>query len=124
MIPFNLRIALIVAVIFYFALILVFLKHKALELKYTLLWLLSGFVMGIMVVWPGVLIFFRSILGITDNMNALFLMGIGFVIIILMSLTSIVSKQANKIKNLSQEIGMLEKRVREMECEKENSGKH
>ena len=47
MIPSNLRVVLIVLVISYFIVILYFLKQKALNLKYTLLWLVAGFVMGI-----------------------------------------------------------------------------
>ena len=54
---------------------------------------------------------------IQSNMNALYVVCIGFVIIILMALTSIVSRQTMKIRALIQEIGMLEKRVRELEEE-------
>lgn len=42
-------------------------------------------------------------------------MAFAFVIMIMMSLTSIVSKQANKIKVLVQEIAILDKKIRELE---------
>ena len=48
-------------------------------------------------------------------MNGLFIMSFAFVIMIMMSLTSIVSRQANKIKLLVQELAMMEKRIRELE---------
>lgn len=48
-------------------------------------------------------------------MNGLFIACIAFIIMILMSLTSIVSKQADKIKNLTQTIAKMEKRLREAE---------
>ena len=48
-------------------------------------------------------------------MNGLFIMAFAFVIIIMMSLTSIVSKQANKIKLLIQELSIMEKRIRDLE---------
>lgn len=115
MIPSNLRVVLIIGVIAYFIIILVFLKKKSLSLKYTLLWLLAGVVLGIMVVWPELLAWFIHLLGIVDNMNGLFILCIAFVIMILMSLTSIVSKQAEKIKNLTQTISKMEKRIRELE---------
>ena len=41
MIPSHLRITLIIVVISYFIVILYFLKQKALNLKYTLLWLVA-----------------------------------------------------------------------------------
>lgn len=117
MIPANLRVTLIIGVIFYFIMILFFLKKKALSLKYTLLWLLAGFVLGMMVIWPETLIWFIHLLGITGNMNGLFIICIAFVIMILMSITSIVSKQAEKMKNLTQTIAKMEKRIRELEEE-------
>ena len=115
MIPSNLRIVLILGVIIYFVIILLFLKKKALSLKYTLLWLLAGGILGMMVVWPEILVWFVHLLGIVDNMNGLFIICIAFIIMILMSITSIVSRQAEKIKNLTQTIAKMEKRIRELE---------
>lgn len=115
MIPHKLRITLIIAIICYFILILLFLKRKALSLRYTLLWLVAGVVMAAMVIWPELLSFTIHLVGIESNMNGLFLLCIGFIIIILMSLTSIVSRQRNKIKVLTQEMAVLEARIRELE---------
>lgn len=118
MLPGRLRIFLLAALVCYFVLILLFLKRREISLKYTLLWIFSGIFMGILVIWPDALRGIVSLLGIASNMNGLFLMAIAFIIAILMSLTSIVSKQSDKIKSLTQTIAMLEKRVRELESEK------
>lgn len=115
MIPATLRLTLIVAVVCYFVVILYFLKQKALNLKYTLLWLVAGLVMGILVVVPELLVKIIHIFGIQDNMNGLFLFAIGFIIMILLSLTSIASRQNRKLRTLTQEVAILEKRVRELE---------
>ena len=116
MIPSTLRITLIAAVICYFIIILYFLKQRALNLKYTLLWLLAGAVMGILVIVPELLTAIIHIFGIQDNMNGLFIFCIGFIIMILLSLTSIASRQNRKIKTLTQELAILDKRLREMEA--------
>jgi len=123
MLPINLRITLIIAVGCYFFLILLFLKKKSLELKYTLLWLLAGVIMGLAIVFPKFLIRFTKSLGIESAMNGLYVLCIGFILIILMELTSIVSKQTMKIRTLIQENAMLEKRIREMESEYKNAKK-
>ena len=115
MIPNNLRVVLIVLVISYFIVILYFLKQKALNLKYTLLWLVAGIVMGILVVVPELLTKIIRIFGIQDNMNGLFIFSIGFIILILLSLTSIASRQNRKLRTLTQEVAILDKRVRELE---------
>lgn len=115
MIPATLRVTLIVAVICYFIMILYFLKQKALNLKYTLLWIVAGVVMGILVIVPELLVFIIHIFGIQDNMNGLFIFAIGFIIMILLSLTSIASRQNRKIRTLIQELSILDKKVRELE---------
>ena len=115
MIPGTLRITLCVAVLLYFVIILHYLKNKMLELKYTLIWLAAGIVMGIMIFFPELLVAFVRILGIEINMNGLYILFFGFTIMIMMTLTSIVSRQNMKIKILIQENSMLEKRIRELE---------
>ena len=125
MIPSTLRFVLIVAVICYFIIILYFLKQRALNLKYTLLWLLAGAVMGFLVIVPELLTAIIHIFGIQDNMNGLFIFCIGFIIMILLSLTSIASRQNRKIRTLTQELAILDKRLRELEAsvkEHENNG--
>jgi hypothetical protein len=115
MIPSTLRITLIAAVICYFIIILYFLKQRALNLKYTLLWLLAGVVMGALVIVPELLTAIIHVFGIQDNMNGLFIFCIGFIIMILLSLTSIASRQNRKVRTLTQELAILDKRVRELE---------
>lgn len=121
MLPRTLQITLSVAVICYFIIILYYLKKRMLELRYTLLWFAAGAVMGVMVFFPQILVWFVGRLGIESNMNGLFVLCFMFIIAILMAITSIVSRQQMKIRILIQEISMLEKRVRELETQPEDS---
>lgn len=121
MLPRTLQITLSVAVICYFIIILYYLKKKMLELRYTLLWLVAGVVMGTMVFFPKVLVWFVRRLGIESNMNGLYVLCFMFIIVILMAITSIVSRQQMKIRILTQEMSMMEKRIRELETEAECS---
>ena len=72
-------------------------------------------VMGILIVVPELLVKIIRIFGIQDNMNGLFIFAIGFIIMILLSLTSIASRQNRKIRTLTQELAILDRRVRELE---------
>lgn len=117
--PANLRITLAIALAVYLILILIFLKNKAIELKYTLLWLLAGAVMGILIVFPDILPWFIHLIGVTDNMNGLFLICIAFLMMLLMELTSIVSRQSRKIRGLTQSQAILEREVRELKKKEE-----
>lgn len=115
MLSVKLIITLGIALAAYFVLILVFLKNRAIELRYTLLWIFSGIVMGVMLLFPQAFRAFINLLGITSTMNGLFVFFIGVLIMICMSLTSIVSRQTNKLRTLTQELAILEKRIRELE---------
>ena len=122
MLPARLQFTLIIAIVFYFIMMCIFLKNKALSLKYTLLWILAGIIMSLLVIVPDILIYLNHLVGIQSgmqsNMNGLFIWAIVFIVCILLSLTSIVSRQNNKIRQLIQTISRLEKRVRELEEEK------
>ena len=92
-IPSTLRFTLIAGVICYFILILHYLKQRVLNLKYTLLWLLAGAVMGLLVVFPELLVYAIHLFGIEDN----------------------VSRLDRKVRKLVQEMGIMDKRIRELE---------
>lgn len=110
-----LRILLGIIVILYFYLVIYLVKKKALALKYTLVWLFCGLVMGILVLFPECLVLFVEMIGIETPIYGLFLAGIFFLMVIALSLTSIASRQTEQIRDLAQEHAMLEKRVRELE---------
>ena len=115
MLPSRLVITLVVGLLIYFFIILMLLKYKEISLKYTLLWLLSGLLMVLLVIFPSLLLGISHALGFQSSMNSLMVMGVAFIIMIIMSLTSIVSKQSRKIRNLVQYSAMLEKRIRDIE---------
>lgn len=115
MLPVVLRTTLIIGLVCYFILLLIFLKRKALLLKYALLWIFAGLFLGCMVIFPDILSQITRLLGFESNMNGLFVLCIAFVVIIMMALTSIVSRQAIRIRVLVQTNAMLEKRVRDLE---------
>ena len=115
MIPIRLKTTLIIAVVMFFVIVIILLRNRRLEMKYTLLWLLTGVVLSIMIAFPESLRILLDFIGIVDNMNGLFILVIAFLIIILMSLTSIVSKHSNRVNRLIEENALLEKRVRDLE---------
>ena len=106
---------LFVCIIVYFFVIVSLLKQKKLSLRYTLLWLFMGVICLVIVLLPDILEILKELLGVKDAMNTLFGCLICFVFIHLISLTSIVSRQSEKIKRLIQDNALLEKRIRDME---------
>lgn len=107
--------SLIIGILIYFYILFYLIKRKSLDLKYTLVWILSGLIMLIIAIFPNVMIGITRILGVVDVTNGLFALMIFFILIILMSITGIVSKMKDKNKQLIQYCALLEKRVRELE---------
>ncbi len=120
MISSKLQISMLIAVGLYFLIVFRLLKRRNLNLKYTLLWLLSGAIMLMLAVFPRILGWLAALVGVYDPTNALFALMFFCVIIILMSLTAIVSKLNEKSKKVVQTLALIEKRVRDLE-EREDS---
>ena len=111
----SLKVALFLGILIYFFLILILLRKRSLSLKYTLLWILTGLVMTVVLLWPNPLYLLAAVIGIELPSNALFALLFLFIMLILMSLTAIASGQAEDRRRLTQYVALLEKRVRELE---------
>ncbi|MBQ1279013.1 MAG: DUF2304 domain-containing protein [Acutalibacteraceae bacterium] len=109
-----LRISLILGILVYLVLIMVLLRKKSLNLKYSLLWLFMAAVLLILVLFPNLVSVISHIIGIASPINALFLAFIFFILLLLISLTSIVSKQQRKIKTLIQHLAILQKEIEDI----------
>lgn len=111
----SMRYAILLAIVIYFIILFILLKKKKLTLRYTLLWLFCGVILLLLSLFPGLLKSVTSLLGFQVQSNALFAILFFFVLLILMSLTSIISKQNESIKRLVQHAALLEKRLRDLE---------
>ena len=113
----------VVVIFMYLAFIIHLLKKKKLELKYTLSWLISSFVLLIIIVFPSIMYWISNIIGIKTPINSALILGCMFIILLLITIPSIVSSLNKNLRMLIQEVALLEKRVRELEknkCEEEN----
>lgn len=88
-------------------------------LKYSLIWLASAGVMFLMLLFPPIMGWICKLLEIQSPANGVFLLQGMFALLILVSLSSIVSVQSERIRRLVQVQALLEKRVRELEEKQE-----
>lgn len=111
-----LRIALLVGAIGYLTIILFLLKRKRLTVRYSIIWLFSGAVFLIFAIFPYTVLVLRDLLKMEMPVNVVFTLVIAFMLLLLLSLSSIVSGFADKQRRMAQEMALLEKRVRELEA--------
>lgn len=111
----ELHILLIVGSILYLLIIFWLLKKNKLNVQYSILWLASAFAFILFAIFPQLISFLRYIFGIETSANFVFTALFAGVLLLLLSLSTIVTGFAAKIKKLTQTQALLEKRVRELE---------
>ena len=116
--PFALQLTLLVLVLAFLGVILYRLRTDKMTLQYSLIWLLAGGMLLLFLLFPGVLTELARLVGVEVTSNFVFLIEGVFVLIILLLLTGVVSKQRRQIVRLAQEIALLERRLRDLEAEK------
>lgn len=109
------RRALIVGVLLYLLIIFFLLKKKKLSVQYSIIWLISGFVLMIFALFPYIVLVIGDILRVINPVNLVFMIVMVFALLILLSLSSAVSILTEKNKTLTQNAALLERRVRELE---------
>lgn len=106
----------IVAVLAAFALailILELVRRRRLNERYALLWLFSALIILILAVWEGLLARIASLLGIAYPPNALFLIAVGFILLLLLSMSTSLSRLQGQTRVLAQRLAILEARFRD-----------
>jgi hypothetical protein len=88
-------------------LILYLVKKRRISIKYSLVWLLPCFILIIFVLVPGFMDMISRFLGFKTASNMILTSLIGFLMMITIALTVIVSNQKDKIRLLIQEVSIL-----------------
>ena len=105
----------IAAVALFFLLVFLLLKKNRLSLRYSLLWILSGIIMLVLAIFPGLLDRFARLIGIYSSVNALFAVIFFCGLMLMISFTVIVSREKQEIVRSIQRTALLEKRIQELE---------
>ncbi len=109
------RCILIILVLIYLLIIIGLMKKGKMSLKYSLVWFLAGVVLLVCAIFPEAVLFFSKALGVYSEVNAIFFVGVCFLLLIILSLTSIASGQTERIRRLTESQALLERRVRDLE---------
>lgn len=89
-------------------------SHKLL-LRYSLIWFFVSLVVILAAIFPDAVFWLSSSLGFDVSSNFVFLVAIIFLLLSSISLTGIASRQQKTIKNLVQDVALLEDRLEKVE---------
>jgi len=90
-------------------------RRRRLMERYALLWLLSATVLLALASWSGALAEISHAIGVIYPPNALFFVAFGFVLILLLHFSSVISRLSDQTKVLAQRLALLDERVRHNE---------
>lgn len=96
---------LFLLVLIFFVLYLV--KGRKISVKYSLVWIMPCAILLLFTLVPGIMISFTKLLGFQTASNMILVLLMCFVMVVILALTVIVSKQNEKIRLLVQEISIL-----------------
>lgn len=119
MITAKLQFILLIASVVSFTLIINMIRKYNLELKYSLLWLFFCVVIVLLAAFSNIAIFIADIMSIKEPVNAIFLLSFVFQFFLIFSLTLTISKLSNKLSQLVQEVGIMN---RELDQLKKSNG--
>jgi len=97
------------------ALVVELVRRRKLGEAYSLLWLLTGVILLILSLWRELLDFLASLVGIFYPPTALFVVGFGFVLLILLQFSVAVSRLSDENRSLIQRLAILDWRLRQLE---------
>lgn len=107
MITSNLKILSIVCILIMALIITFFVRKNKILIKYSIIWYSCSALLILFVLFPSVLTWFTHLFGIELESNFIFMIMIGILFIISISLTIIVSQQKEAIRVLTQELSIL-----------------
>lgn len=113
----SVRLQIIIAIAALVAIIYIgnLVRIRRLELKYALVWFFVGILFLFFDMFPGLLHWFTRLIGISLPINMLTFLGLVFVLIIIFTQTIVISNLTRKSKRLTQEVGLLYKKVEDLE---------
>jgi hypothetical protein len=110
----RLQILAIIVTAGLFVLVFELVRQRRLLERYALLWLFSSAVLLGLSIWRGALEELASAVGIFYAPSALFAVAFGFVLVLLLHFSLVISRLAEQTKVLAQRIGLLQHEVDEL----------
>lgn len=105
----ELKFTSIIFLLFVMLIVFYLVMKRHISVKYSFAWLIPCVILLIFVLVPGFLSFITKFLGFQTASNMVFAVLIGFLMIVDIILTVIVSRQNEKIRLLIQELSILKK---------------
>jgi hypothetical protein len=94
-------------------------RRRQLREDYSLLWLATAIVLVVLALWRDSLTAISRLMGIHYPPTALFVIGMGFLLLILLQFSVVITRMARQNRQAAQHIALLTQRLRALESQVE-----
>jgi hypothetical protein len=105
------KIFAIIASLLVMALVVELVRRRRLREEYSWLWLLTGGIIILLVVWYDLLVFITHLIGAIAPTTTLFIFGLLFLMLISLHYSIQISKLSQQVKEMAQQLTLLKGRV-------------
>ena len=109
------RIAVIAIAVIVALIVVELVRRRRMMERYALLWLAAAATLLVLAIWRGLLTTLSLDVGIKTPANALFAVGFGFVLVLLLSASLAISRLSDQNKQLAQRVALLANRLAVLE---------
>jgi hypothetical protein len=111
----RIQIVAMVAAAGLFIIVFELVRRRRLMERYALLWLISTTLLLALAAWRGLLEQVSSAIGIYYAPSALFVVALGFILVLLLHFSLVISRLADQNKVLAQKLSLMQQRVERLE---------
>lgn len=108
---FQQKIFAIIASILLMLLVVELVRRRRLREEYSWLWVLTGGVIILLVVWYDLLLFITHLIGAVAPTTTLFIFGLLFLMIISLNYSIQISRLSHQVKEMAQQLALLKGRI-------------
>ena len=108
---FRQKIFAIIASLLIMLLVVELVRRRKLREEYSWLWLLTGGIIILLVVWHELLLFITHLIGAIAPTTTLFIFGLLFLMLISLHYSMQISKLSHQVKEMAQQLALLKGRV-------------
>lgn len=90
-------------------------RRRRLMERYSLLWIVTGLTLVVFAAWPAALARLSTAAGIAYPPTALFVVAVGFILVVLLHFSTVISRLVERNQRLAQHVGLIEERLERME---------
>jgi hypothetical protein len=112
----RIQIVAMVAAAGLFIIVFELVRRRRLMERYALLWLISTTLLLALAAWKGLLEQVSTTIGIYYAPSALFVVALGFILILLLHFSLVISRLADQNKVLAQKLSLMQQRVERLEA--------